>query len=183
MFTERGFDAARVEDVAKRAGISKAGVYLYFPSKTALLEALIESTVAPLAEKVEKLAELGEADPLAALRSIAAAAVERLRDPRTIAAPRLVISVAGRFPAIAEYYRVRVVERAKSAIERLVRGAIASGKLRAVAPEAVARAIIGPLLFEALWTHVLSGESALAEPETLIEQHFDILLNGLGAPS
>jgi hypothetical protein len=30
-----------------------------------------------------------------------------------------------------------------------------------------------------MWTHVLRGESALSDPQALIEQHFDILLNGL----
>jgi hypothetical protein len=41
------------------------------------------------------------------------------------------------------------------------------------------RAFIGPLFFEAMWTHVLRGETALQHPEKLIEQQFDILLHGL----
>jgi hypothetical protein len=41
------------------------------------------------------------------------------------------------------------------------------------------RAFIGPMFFEAMWLHVLRGESALSEPEKLVEQNFDILLNGL----
>lgn len=183
VFTERGFEAARVEDVAKRAAISKAGVYLYFPSKTALLEALIEAHVSPLATQVEKLAAFGAADPKLALRFVARAAVERLRDPRTFAVPRLVISVSSRFPAIAEYYRINVVARARTALESLAAAAIDKGQFRPVDAAAVVRAFIGPLFFEAMWTHVLMGESALADPETLVEQHLDILLNGLEARS
>ena len=178
-FTERGFETARMEDVAKRAGLSKAGVYLYFPSKTALLEALIEARVTPLALQAERLADLGRDDPLLALRLIARTAAERMRDPMVIAVPRLVISISAQFPEIAEYYRTQVVERARRALERLIQAAMDKGALRETDPAAVTRAFVGPLFFEAMWTHVLRGESALTDPEKLVEQHIDILLHGL----
>ncbi len=178
-FTERGFEAARVEDIAKRAGLSKAGVYLYFPSKMALLEALVESRVSPLAAQAQTLAQAGRDDPLAALRLIARVAAHRMADPNVVAVPRLVIGVSGRFPEIADYYRTHVVEKARGALEALVKAGVAAGQLRDVDVNAAVRAFIGPLFFEAMWTHVLRGESALANPEKLIEQHFNILLNGL----
>jgi AcrR family transcriptional regulator len=178
-FTARGFEAARMEDVGKRAGLSKAGVYLYFPSKMALLEALIESRVAPLAVQAQTLAEAGKDDPFGALRLLARVAAHRLSDPNVFAVPRLVIGLSGRFPEIAEYYRNHVVEKARGALEALIAAAIAKKQIRAVDKDAVVRAYIGPMFFEAMWTHVLRGESALKDPERLIEQHFDILLNGL----
>lgn len=178
-FTARGFEAARMEDIAKTAGISKAGIYLYFPSKTALLEALIEARVAPLARQAQTLAAAGADDPLTALRMLATVAAHRLSDPRVFAVPRLVIAVSGRFPEIAEFYRVHVVEKARGALEALIDAGKAKGVIRDVDTRAIARAFIGPLLFEAMWTHVLRGESAFADPERLIAQQFDILLNGL----
>ncbi len=36
VFAEKGFTAARLEDVARRAGVSKGTAYLYFPNKEAL---------------------------------------------------------------------------------------------------------------------------------------------------
>ncbi len=178
-FTERGVEAARVEDIARRAGLSKAGVYLYFPSKMALLEALVESRVSPLAAQAQTLAQAGRDDPLAALRLIARVAAHRLADPNVVAVPRLVIGVSGRFPEIADYYRTHVVEKARGALEALIKAAIADGQIRDVDVNAAVRAFIGPLFFEAMWTHVLRGESALRDPENLIEQHFDVFLNGL----
>lgn len=41
VFVERGFLAARVEDVAKRANLSKGAVYFYYPSKRELFLALV----------------------------------------------------------------------------------------------------------------------------------------------
>jgi AcrR family transcriptional regulator len=42
VFIEKGYLAARVEDVAKRAGLSKGAVYFYFPSKRDLFMALVQ---------------------------------------------------------------------------------------------------------------------------------------------
>jgi len=178
-FTERGFEAARMEDIARRAGLSKAGVYLYFPSKTALLKALIEAKVAPLARVAQGIAENGAANPLAALRMMAGAAAMKITDARTFGVPRLVVSISGRFPEIADFYRSQIVEPARGALEALLETAMAQGAIRQVDAQAASRAFIGPLFFEAMWLHVLRGESALADPQKLIEQHFDILLNGL----
>ncbi|MEZ5995516.1 MAG: TetR/AcrR family transcriptional regulator [Hyphomonadaceae bacterium] len=178
-FTARGFDAARMEDIAKRAGLSKAAIYLYFPSKVAVLKALIEAKVSPLARQAQALAAAGAGDPLGALRTIAAVAAHLLQNAELIAVPRLVIGLSGRFPEIAEYYRTHVVEIARAALSSLIEAASAQGAIRNANKDAVVRAFIGPLIFEALWTHVLQGESALRDPEKMIEHHFDVLLKGL----
>jgi AcrR family transcriptional regulator len=178
-FTERGFEAARMEDIAKAAGISKAAIYLYFPSKMALLEALIEAKVSPLANQAQTLAAAGANDPITALRMLGTVAASRMADPKVIAVPRLVIGISGRFPEIAEYYRSHVVEKARAALESLIDAAKAKGVMRDADTKAVTRAFIGPLFFEAMWTHVLRGESAFGDPQKLIEQQFDVLLNGL----
>ncbi len=178
-FTERGFDTARMEDVARRAGLSKAGVYLYFESKEALLKALIERKIAPLAQQARAVVVAGSADPLGALRMLATLAASRLADPNNFAVPRLVISVSARFPEIAEYHRTHVVEVLRDTVEALIVAGIAKGVFRDVDPRAAARSLIGPLVFEAMWTHVLRGESALAAPEALVEAQLDLLLEGL----
>jgi hypothetical protein len=145
----------------------------------ALLEALIEARVSPLAAQAQTLAQAGKDDPLAALKLLARIAAHRIADPNVFAVPRLVIGLSGRFPQIAEYYRTHVVEKARGALEALIEAAIAKKQIRPVDKAAVVRAFIGPMFFEAMWTHVLRGESALANPEKLVEQNFDILLGGL----
>jgi len=41
LFVERGFAATRLEDVARRAGVSKGTLYLYFTGKEELFKAVI----------------------------------------------------------------------------------------------------------------------------------------------
>ena len=48
LFIENGFAATRVDDIAKRAGLSKGAVYLYFPSKEAIIEALVRRALVPV---------------------------------------------------------------------------------------------------------------------------------------
>ena len=46
LFAEHGFEAARLDDVAARAGIAKGTLYLYFQDKEALFEELMRSACA-----------------------------------------------------------------------------------------------------------------------------------------
>lgn len=178
VFIETGFDAARMDDIAARAGISKAGVYLYFDSKEALLRALISREISPIAAQLTAIAEAGAADPEATLRLMATAAIERLSDQRFFAVPRLIIAISGRFPDIADFYRTEIVETAMAALAKLVTAGIDKGVFRPVDPVLTVRAIIGPVMFAALWRHVLRGDLDIP-PAKVIEGQVDLLLNGL----
>jgi AcrR family transcriptional regulator len=178
-FIANGFDAARIEDIAKRAGLSKGAVYLYFKSKEDLLRALIAREAAPVAARVAFLAQ-ASGEPVEMLRAIARTVGGAMANPRLMAIPRLVISVADRFPDLREFYRDQVAVQAKSAIEGLIRKGVAKGQFRKVDPHVGARALIGPILFEALWAHVLRGPSKIGT-STWIETHFDLVLSGLEA--
>ncbi len=177
-FIEAGFDAARMDDIAARAGISKAGVYLYFGSKEALLRALIDREIAPIATLLAGFAETGGADPEGTLHLMATVAIERLSDPRFFAVPRLIIAISGRFPDIADYYRTEIVERAIAALSSLIAKGVAQGVFRPVDPVLAVRAVVGPVLFAALWRHVLRGDTDVP-PARVIEGQIDLLLNGL----
>ena len=178
VFTEKGFDPARVDDIAARAGISKGAVYLYFDSKEALLRGLIEREVAPAAQRLRALAEAGGDDPKATLRLLVTVATQLLDDARMFAVPKLVLSVAARFREIGAYYRNRVVDEAIGAIAALHRRGVASGAFRDVDSDAVARMVMGPLLVQAMRKHVL-GASDATPPVARAEAQIDILFEGL----
>lgn len=178
-FNERGFDGTRVEDIARRAGISKAGVYLYFLSKEEILRELIEREIAPIARKMHELADAGTDDPLGTLRALVAAFATVMANPRLFAVPRVVISVSARFPEIGAYYRENVVEHGVGAIAALHRAGVRKGVFRDLDSEAVARAIAGPMMLHAMWMHVLGGDPGKASPAERAQAHVDLLLKGL----
>jgi AcrR family transcriptional regulator len=53
VFAEHGYEAARLDDVARRAGVAKGTLYLYFNDKEALFESLIRSAIDPVLERLK----------------------------------------------------------------------------------------------------------------------------------
>src|SRR4051812_34822045 len=51
-FSQSGFEAARLDDIADRAGIAKGTLYLYFDDKEGLFEEVVRSAVSPVLERL-----------------------------------------------------------------------------------------------------------------------------------
>src|SRR5213596_3513319 len=57
VFVERGFAATKLADVARRAGVTKGTIYLYFENKEALFKAVVRETIVPVIAKGEALVQ------------------------------------------------------------------------------------------------------------------------------
>lgn len=180
VFTEKGFDTARVDDIAARAGLSKGAVYLYFDSKQALLRGLIAREVSPVTMRLKALAEGGADDPKATLRLIVTVATQLIDDARVFATPKLVFAVAARFPEIGEHYRKQVVDQAIDAIAGLHRKGVEAGVFREADSGAVARLVMGPVFLFAMRKHVLGARDRIS-PLARADAHVDLLFEGLAA--
>src|SRR5207245_6511524 len=55
-FAARGFAAARLDDMARRAGVAKGTIYLYFPDKGSLFQELVRAMLSPLIAAIEAAA-------------------------------------------------------------------------------------------------------------------------------
>lgn len=65
VFAERGFGRAGMDDVARAAETSKGGLYFHFPTKQALLAAVVSRAGALLQRRVRAAMEQAGDDPLA----------------------------------------------------------------------------------------------------------------------
>src|SRR5688500_16566535 len=111
LFIEKGFASTRVEDIAKRAGLSKGTVYLYFASKEALLEGLVRRAILPIADSALATLHDYEGDPRIVLSLVLTMLAGRISDPKVIAMPKLIFREAMGFPGLAEMYRREVLDR------------------------------------------------------------------------
>lgn len=183
LFIERGFPATRVEDIAKKAGLSKGAVYLYFPSKESILEALVRRAMVPIAASASQILDLSTDDPRQLLTAAATLMAERLSEPKLIAVPKLVMREVAGFPQLAEMYRREVIDQALPVLIRLVERGVDEGIFRPVDPEFAVRSILGPIFF-----HLIAAELFGVLPERgldlsrFVDQHLDILFNGLTLP-
>lgn len=180
LFARQGFAHTTVEQVARAAGLSKAAVYLYFPSKRALLAGLVRRAVRPVAD-----AALGQmtdyrGDPRPVISMALAMVVARVADPAHLAVPGIVLREAAVAPELAQVYREEVLERVLPAMRALIAQGVAGGHIRAVDPDLTVRSIMGPVLAHLLLAEVfgIRPQGGLAM-ERLVENHLSILFKGL----
>ena len=183
LFIEKGFASTRVEDIAKRAGLSKGTVYLYFPSKEALLEGLVRRAILPIADSALTTLHDYEGDPRVVLSMVLTMLAGRFGDPKVMAMPKLIFREAMGFPGLAEMYRREVLDRVLPAVEGLLRRGIEQGYLRQVDPSHTILSIIGPLMLHVAMAEIfgITPEGGL-HMEKLVENHLTILFDGLSAP-
>jgi AcrR family transcriptional regulator len=180
LFTERGFAATKVDDVAAAAGLSKGAVYLYFPSKEALLEALVHRAVGPVADMAVARLSDRSAHPRATLARAMGAVATAMTDGRVVAVPLLILREAPAVPRIAEIYRDAILSRVIPALGELVADGIARGLLRPVDPDLAVRTLVGPLIAHMLLARVfgIAPEGGL-QLDRLVEMHLSIVFDGL----
>lgn len=183
LFVENGYAHTSVAQIARAAGISKGAVYLYFPSKQAILEGLVRRAVTPVAVRVVARADLAGGDMRATLTTVLKGIAEALSDPQTFAVPKIVIREAVVAPEIAEMYRRAVFDTVLPAATGVLEAAIASGQVRKVDPEMTIRSVMGPVVVHVMLSEVfgIRPDDGLAL-DRLVDNHLDILLNGLFTP-
>lgn len=180
VFFEKGFAAARLEDIAARAGVSKGTVYLYFESKEDVFDALVRAIPQANVEQVRALA----ADPAVPademLRRVLRFVGSFLRDQRMIKFPRLIIGEAANFPKLAETYKREVIDRGIGILSGVIERGIREGRFREVDAKNAAYAALAPLLFTAIWrTTFEQFDPAPFEDESFIAQHVETFVRGL----
>lgn len=186
-FYERGFAAARMDDIAARANLSKGTLYLYFESKEALFQALVETVAVPNVERVEMLVASAPS-ARAAITGLFAFAPIVIRETPLPRFMKILISDAPAFPDILTRYRREVIERALGAIAGLLARADEVGEFRIDNPKLTARLVVAPIIMSALW-HILfehEGDARVDLP-SLLALHERMLLTSLetgagGAP-
>ncbi len=180
VFSERGFAASRLDDVAREAGVSKAALYLYFESKQAIFEALVRSAVVPNVERLEGLVAGWQGSAGDLLRTLVQAIARLVVHSEVSAFPKLIIAEASNFPDLAKLYRSAVIERVLGLLASIVRRGIEGGEFRPTDPDLAARLVIAPLLFSAIWkTCFARHDKASFDPAPLLALHVDTLVKGL----
>jgi AcrR family transcriptional regulator len=177
-FVERGYAATRLEDVARRAGVTKGTLYLYFPNKAELFKAVVREALVPTLARVGAASQT--APSATALFAGALRDFERLAASPAGAIPKLVLAEAGNFPEIARFYLDEVAARGLAAIRALLERGVATGEFRAVDLDYAPFCVIAPLVLGLLWMNSLGrvAERPL-DLAALGQAHLDLLLDGL----
>jgi AcrR family transcriptional regulator len=103
VFLADGFDGASMNDIARAAGVSKGTLYVYFPSKNELFEALIRYD---RAQQAEQLFQYGSHDDElgVVLSRIGLGLMRNMCRAEHLAHMRMVIGVAAKYPRIGKAF-------------------------------------------------------------------------------
>jgi AcrR family transcriptional regulator len=178
-FSSRGFEAARLEDVARRAGVAKGTIYLYFRDKESLFQELIRTMLTPLVGTIEAM---GQADvPLPVLADrIADLFVSQVYETRRKDVVRLMITEGRRFPKLAEFYYREVLSRIIAAVRMLLQRAAARGEV----PEGLAefpQIIAAPGLVAIIWNGLFERFEPL-DVRKMMKTYLEVLFTPGRAP-
>lgn len=180
LFTKSGFAAARMEDIAAKAGISKATIYLYFANKEALLEALVKRAIVPNIRQVHAALDSFPGTPTQALALLLGVMEQTLADPQIVALPMLVLREGGAFPSIAAMYRREVIDQIRPVFSALFQRGVNSGDFRPADADLALRSVIGPVLANAVLTRLFGiGRDDAVAHATFFGHHRDYLAHGL----
>jgi len=108
LFTEKGFAATRITDVARKAGISKGTLYLYFDNKEAIFRAVVQEMITPQLEREEALVDAYQGPTDVLFREMIHDWWEYIGNSKLSAIPKLMIAEAGNFPELAEFFVRRI---------------------------------------------------------------------------
>lgn len=172
-FTQQGFAAARMDDIARRAGVAKGTIYLRFKNKEALFEAIIHQEISPLVNAAATAIEPGESIRAFLERTMMPLVSGSGRFRRT-AVLRLLISEAARFPKLAELYFHTIVEPGLEIFSRLVRKAFEKRELSSPALVRFPQLLLAPAIMGLLWS-VLFDRFHPLDMEAMLRAHFDQL--------
>jgi AcrR family transcriptional regulator len=171
-FSIRGFEATRLDDVARRAGVAKGTIYLYFRDKESLFQELIRTMLTPLVGTIEAM---GEAEvPIALLADrIVDLFVREIYETRRKDVIRLMIGEGRRFPKLAEFYYREVLSRVIGAVRSLLRRAAARGEI----PEGLAdfpQIVAAPGLVAIVWSGLFERFEPL-DVRKMMKTHVELL--------
>jgi AcrR family transcriptional regulator len=178
-FAERGFAAARMEDVGKRVGISRAALYLAFESKEALFRALVSEVITDIMPALLP-SDYGTLPAPALLRAFVKNAMKRMASPEMAFLPRLIVGEGRNFPELARFYHETAMICVLGAVERLIIHGIERGEFACADAKMAAHSVAGGIIFAALWRNVF--EPVGAEPldiDWAAECHAGLILGGL----
>jgi AcrR family transcriptional regulator len=180
VFAEKGFAAARLDDIARQAGVSKGALYLYFETKEDLFRAVVREAVAPNLDMVEAMLAQATLPFPDLLRLVFARIVMVIGVSKVGAVAKLVIGESRNFPELARVWHDEVISRALGAITGAVVAAQARGEVRPGDPRFHAFSIMGPVLVGVLWRETFTPVGAPAvDLEALVRQHAETVIAGL----
>ncbi|WP_055326332.1 TetR/AcrR family transcriptional regulator [Ralstonia solanacearum] len=171
-FSTLGFTAASIAKIARRAGTSKANLYVHFSNKDAIFETLLRDLLVPSrallqqAQQGQNLDELIDAfieDAYAGLT------------PQVIAVIRLLIAESHRVPHLIQRWHEETVVPARAEQQHRIEQYVAAGQMPQTPVTDYFSFVMAPVLYVAICRMVFRQDVAEDEYRNIRETHRKVL--------
>jgi AcrR family transcriptional regulator len=179
-FSARGFAATRLDDVARRAGIAKGTIYLYFRDKEHLFQELVRTMIGPIVGVIEAI-PTSDLPVRAVAEMLLDVFVREVYGTRRKDVIRLIIAEGPRFPKLAEFYYREVIARVLPAMRALLGRAVERGELTNDALARFPQLLVSPGLLAIIWNGLFERFAPL-DVRALMRAHLDLLFGKRRAP-
>lgn len=173
-FAERGYAATRVDDVAKRAGVSKGLLYLYFKTKEELFKAVVRSLVVPRIDALTASIDTSELSAEEFLRGPFLDFVKTMPGSPVSVVIRLLIAEGPKHPDLVQFYWDNVVSRGLATITDLLDRGVLNGEFRRSTVNELPHLVVMPVVFSMVFKLLFAKQPL--DTDRLIETHVDILI-------
>jgi len=176
-FAEKGYAATRVDEVAKRAGVSKGLLYLYFKTKEELFKSVIRSLVVPRIDALTKIVDQSELSSEEFLRGPFLDFAKKMPGSPISVIVRLMVAEGPKHPDLVSFYWDNVVSRGLGLIKELLDHGVRNGEFRKTAVSEQPELFIMPVVFSVIFQLLFSERSL--NTDKLIETQFELLITQL----
>lgn len=176
-FAEKGYAATRVDEVAKRAGVSKGLLYLYFKTKEELFKSVIRSLVVPRIDALTKIVDQSELSSEEFLRGPFLDFAKKMPGSPISVIVRLMVAEGPKHPDLVSFYWDNVVSRGLGLIKELLDRGVRNGEFRKTAVSEQPELFIMPVVFSVIFQLLFSEQSL--NTDKLIETQFELLITQL----
>jgi AcrR family transcriptional regulator len=176
-FVARGFAAARLDDVARRAGVAKGTIYVHFRDKVSLFEELVRSELVPVIVVAES-APMADLPLRVFAERLVDTFVREIYGTRRRDVLRLIITEGERFPQLADIYYREVVARAIKTLRAVVRRAVERGEIGDDALLHFPQLLVAPGLVAVIWDALFARFEPL-DVAAMMRKHLELLFAAL----
>ena len=180
VFADRGFAATKLEDIARRAGVTKGTIYLYFDSKEALFKALIRQTIVPVIAQGEAVAHSFTGSARELFERLVREYWRLVGETSLVGIPKLMMAEANNFPELARFYYDEVVTRGHRLMAGVIQRGVKAGEFRPVNVMLAAKLAMSPLMHAVIARKAFSACMPEGfDVDSYLNTHIDLYLHGI----
>ena len=184
LFVEKGYAATRVEEVARRAGVSKGTLFLYFASKEELFKAVVRENISGRFSEWDAEFAAFEGSTADMLRYGMTMWWARLGSTKASGITKLMLSEADNCPELAAFYQHEVIQPAHVLIRRILQRGVDRGEFRPMDMKYGVYTVLAPMLFLQLLMHskvacIDDAQDSQVVPEEFLAAQAQSILEGL----